>query len=181
MWLPLTSRTAPGVRTRSSRSRTLRTHGPAALTTRAPALRTSRWRRCSVQAPQVAVAPPGDAARARQDARTLLGGTARVQHHQPGVVNPAVAICEAVREVGLQARAVPVAARAGRCASARATFCRPGGRRGRGRRGSSSAAADAARAAARTRAARRGAARSRSSTSRSASASATSRNSNCSR
>ena len=110
MWLPLTSRTAPGVRTPELAVEEaahpwaggVHEHARFDLGVVVPGR--------ELQPPAIAVATAADAARARQDARAVLGRAARVQHDETGVVDPAVRVDEPAPEIRLQTGAVPAGA-----------------------------------------------------------------------
>ena len=104
-------------------SHTDRRHSPA----RAP----RPWRAAlQRQVPHTIRVPGADAARARADVGTARRGIARVKHHEPRVIHPAVGILEAARELRPQRRRLqdPHAGPASACPAGFPG--RQGGRRG---------------------------------------------------
>ena len=110
MWLPRTSRTRAAPSPPKPSRISWPTQGPPALTTALARTSSATPSARTVQPPALAVAVGGLEAGAGADHRAARRGVAGVQHHEPGVVDPAVGVFEGLDEARLQRLARRVAA-----------------------------------------------------------------------
>ena len=97
MWLPLTRRSDFGRGLVRRLAEELRRPRAGGIDQRPrPQLALPAVGAFEADLPVVGAAPGVDAARARQDRRAALGGVDRVQDDEPGVVDPAVGVDEAL-------------------------------------------------------------------------------------